>query len=490
MLRAINISFAFGNQIIYNESSFVINSGQKVGLVGPNGSGKSTLFRLLTNKFSPDSGRIELDEKLSFVPQEVAKDDNLEGCPTIREYICKNQIFPDYEILRFMAGLQLQTLTLEQNPLPLSGGQKTKLAIIRALLEQPEMLLLDEPTNFIDKEGRWWILNELAKYTKTLILVSHDLRFLDDVINKVLYINHETRTIDTYQGNYTAFLRQKKERDDLLVREIKVQEKQIKRMRESLTKIRGRSEKGARRKIQLENRLEKIIDSLPDMPQEARKIKIMLPPPAQSGQIPIFTKNITKSYGSKQILKGVNLTLQKGQKTALLGPNGVGKTTLIKIITGNLQADSGQIIPDYNLKIGYYSQEFENFDQTQTVIDSVRQKTNLGEDKIRPMLFKMLFSFDKLRQQISTLSGGEKTRLAIATLLLQDFNLLILDEPTTYLDVMSQRLILEGLKQYQGSMLIVSHNPDFIEELNVDQKYYLPEHRLELVSKKYPSSSR
>lgn len=480
MLRVKDLSFSFGNQVIYNPSSFVVNAGQKVGLVGANGSGKSTLFRLLMGKHSPDTGTVELDERLSFVPQEVSREDPLDHAPTIREYICKNQLFPDYEISRFLAGLQLSSLSLEQDPSHLSGGQKTRLAIIRALLEEPELLLLDEPTNFIDKEGRYWILNELAHYRKTLILVSHDLRFLDDVINKVLFINHQTRTIDTYQGNYTAFLRQKKEREDLLVRQIKVQEKQIIRMRESLTKIGGRSEKGARRKIQLERRLERIIESLPDLPQEARKIKITLPPPAHSGQIPLLTKNITKSFGAKQVLTGVTLTLKRGERTALLGPNGVGKSTLIKILTQNLDADSGEVIRDYNLKIGYYSQEFENFDVSKKVIDAVREKTNLGESQIRPMLFRMLFTYDKLFQPIATLSGGEKTRLAIATLLLQDFNLLILDEPTTYLDVMSQRLILEGLRQYTGSLLIVSHNPEFIDGLAVHQKYHLPEHRLEL----------
>lgn len=479
MLRVTNLSLTYGDKVIYRPSSFIVHPGQKVGLVGSNGSGKSTLFRLITRIISPDTGKIITDEDISFVPQEVNNDDNLDNCQSIRQYICQNQVFPDHEINRYLAGLKLSTLSLNHQPKNLSGGQKTRLAIIRALLEKPEILLLDEPTNFIDQEGRGWILNELSKFPKTLILVSHDLKFLDHVIDKVLYINHQTKTIDTYQGNYSSFLQQKKESENLLVRQIHVQQKQIIKMKEGLGKMKAKSKKGARRKIVLQHRLEKIIENLPEMPVEAKKIKIFLPEPARCGEIPVLIKNICKSYGSKQVLSNINLVLKKGERTALLGPNGAGKTTLIKILTNVLTPDSGQIIPDYNLKIGYYSQEFENFDQSQKLIDEIRKKTNRGESQIRPLLFRMLFSFDQFSQKIQSLSGGEKTRLAIAALLLQDFNLLILDEPTTYLDVMSQRLILEGLKQYQGSLLIVSHNSEFIHELSVKQKLFLPENRLE-----------
>ncbi len=482
MIRAVNLAFRFGNQIIYNTSNFYIGKDQKVGLVGNNGTGKSTLFRLLCGKYSPDEGYLEVDTPVHYVPQEVKKDDNMEGFATVHSYLVAQSEIPDYEIKSMLAGLELQSIDLGGPIAPLSGGQKTKLAIARALLQRPEILLLDEPTNFLDKAGKSWLFSKLTEYPHTLIVVSHDLRFLNSVIDSVLYINHQNKVGEQYKGNYESFLQQKKEREELLTRQVHVQQRKIERMTESLTKIGGRTEKGARRRIQMERRIEHLKETLPDLPKEARAIKVTLPPLSWVGELPMFTKNICKSFGTKQVLSGVNLTLRRGERTALLGPNGAGKTTLIKIMLGSLAPDSGEVIRDRQLSIGYYSQEFEDFNHDKTVIEVVHEKTHLPESAIRPLLFKMLFTLEKMHQSVGTLSGGEKTRLSIATLLLQPKNLLILDEPTTYLDVMSQRLILEALKEYQGSILIVSHNPEFIDGLSVHQKYYLPENKLELVS--------
>lgn len=240
-----------------------------------------------------------------------------------------------------------------------------------------------------------------------------------------------------------------------------------------------KSEKGVRQKIQLVKRIEKMEKNLPAMPPEAKKIKVRLIEPAWVGSMPIMASNICKAYGDNQVLDGVEFNLARGERSALMGANGAGKSTLIKILMGIVEADSGTIKKDEKLKIGYYSQEFETLDFSKTLAETMRDQCQMAEEKYRPHLGRFLFSGDRIFQRVATLSGGEKTRLAIAVLLTWNYNLLILDEPTTYLDVLSQRLILEALKTYKGAMIIVSHTPEFIAELKPARKLYLPENRWE-----------
>jgi ATPase subunit of ABC transporter with duplicated ATPase domains len=217
------------------------------------------------------------------------------------------------------------------------------------------------------------------------------------------------------------------------------------------------------------------------MPPEAKRFKIKLPDPAWVGEMPIIAQNIYKSYGDKKVLQNLNFDIKRGERIALIGPNGAGKSTLIKIIMGLQTPDSGEIIFDQKTSIGYYSQEFETFNYDDTLLATVKNKCQLPEAVIRAQLGRFLFTGDRVFQKVGSLSGGEKTRLAIALLLVQNFNLLILDEPTTYLDVLSQRLILEAIKLYTGAMIVVSHTPEFITELHPSRKFYLPENKMELV---------
>jgi ATPase subunit of ABC transporter with duplicated ATPase domains len=216
------------------------------------------------------------------------------------------------------------------------------------------------------------------------------------------------------------------------------------------------------------------------MPPAVKKINMQLPEPAWVGEVPFMVKNLCKSYGEKKILIDINFDIKRGERIALMGQNGAGKSTLIKILMGMLIQDSGEIIKDEKIKIGYYSQEFETFDMEKNLLETVKDKCEMTEAQLRCLLGRFLFPGQKVFQKISTLSGGEKTRLSIATLLAKNYNLLILDEPTTYLDVLSQRLILEALKFYQGAMIIVSHTPEFIAELKPSRKFLLPENKMEL----------
>jgi len=406
----------------------------------------------------------------------------MENVRNIRKYLDPQNLKEDYELLRIMSKLELSQFELDSSPKNLSGGQKTKLAITRALVQQPDILLLDEPTNFLDIEGKKWVMEFLGRYPHTLIVVSHDLNLLDSKIDKILEINLQTKKIDEYAGNYSAYVKLKTEKDELLVRQIHVQQRHIVQMKKGWLKISHvKSGKGVRQRLQLEKRIRVTEENLPQMPPEAKRFKIKLPDPAWVGEMPIIAQNIYKSYGNKKVLQNLNFDIKRGERIALIGPNGAGKSTLIKLIMGLQAPDSGEIIIDQKTSIGYYSQEFETFNYDDTLLATVKNKCQLPEAVIRAQLGRFLFTGDRVFQKVGSLSGGEKTRLSIALLLVQNFNLLILDEPTTYLDVLSQRLILEAIKLYAGAMIIVSHTPEFIDELKPSRKFYLPENKMELV---------
>lgn len=481
MIRVSHLSFSYGLTPILQDASFSVADNQKVGLVGHNGSGKSTLFRLICGELSPDDGRLEVVGHIVNVPQEVKNDPVMEQSATIRQYLDPNNLHQDFELREILAGLEMATLDFLGSPQVLSGGQKTKLAIARALILQPDILLLDEPTNFLDQAGKLWVMNFLSSYTKTVVLVSHDLHLLDQNIDKVLVINQHTKTIDEYKGNYSDFVRLKSVHDALAKRQAIVAQKHLAQMKKGLAKMAHfKSGKGVRQRLNLQHRVEKMEANLPDIPREIRGMKLVLPEPSWVGSLPIWAKNISHSFGPKIVLQDVSLDIRRGKKIALIGPNGAGKSTLIKILIGQIIPSAGEVIRDDKLSLGYYSQEFENFDLTLTLLQIMKTTCQLPEGRLRSILGRFLFSGDQVLQKISSLSGGEKTRLAIALLLAQNFNLLILDEPTTYLDVLSQRIILEAIKEYQGAILIVSHNPQFLAELRLDRKLYLPDNKIEV----------
>ena len=454
--------------------------------MGPNGSGKTTLLDLINNKETPMEGEIIVGGTVGLVPQEVKRDETMEISKTIREYLDTENIKTDFELKRMLSGLELAEIALDQDPHNLSGGQKTKLALAKALLSQPDILLLDEPTNFMDTAGKKWVMDFLSHYPKTLILISHDLKLMDKAIDKILAINTQTKSIEEYKGNYTQAMKLKAEKEALTKRNVEAEQKHIKRMEKGLVKLyRYTSEKGVRARVRLERRIEKLKVNLPDLPREVKSIKIKIPDPAPVGELPIRVINVCKSYGEKLVLDNINFSIKRGERIVFVGPNGSGKSTLLKILVGEIKADSGEIIRNPSLKYGYYSQEFETFDMQKTVLETMIDDCRRGEDFARPFLGRFMFLGNKVFQKVETLSGGEKTRLAIAILAGHDYNLLILDEPTTYLDTISQRVILEALKSYKGAMIIVSHLEEFVKELQPSRVLFLPENNFTFWSEDY-----
>lgn len=479
MITVRDLSFSYNSRIIFNEVTFSIQAGAKVGLIGPNGAGKSTLLKILCKQIIPDGGKVEIIGSIGSVPQEIKHDPVMEVSPTIGEYLDPEHIKHSYELFKMMSGVELGDLDLEASPKTLSGGQKTRLALARALLSQPDILLLDEPTNFLDTKGKQWVMDFLSNYPSTLILISHDLALLDKDIDKILLVDSTKNKVEEYKGNYSQALARKNEKEQLLRKQVHVEGRSIQRLEEAIKVV------GVRQRIALQNRVAKMKEKLPELPPEIRAIKFKLAEPAWVEAIPLKAINISKSYGDVKVLEDINLTIERGEKVALIGPNGVGKSTLIKILMGSLIADNGEVLKSENLKVGYYSQEFETLDFSKTILETARGEANLPDSVIRPILGRFLFSQTKINQEVGTLSGGEKTRLSIALLLLQDYNLLILDEPTTYLDVMSQSIILQVLKEYKGAVLIVSHTEEFIKELHPNRALLLPENHFDFWSEDF-----
>jgi ATP-binding cassette, subfamily F, member 3 len=476
MISATNITFRYIDRPLYRAGNFSVGRGMKVGIVGPNGAGKSTLLKLITGEEVPDEGQVRVEGTLASVPQEVRYDMDLETAPTVQAYIDPTGKLPDYELEKMLAGIGLPELRLDMKPFSMSGGQKTRLAIIRALVREPDILLLDEPTNFLDLEGKKWVMDFLMRFPNTLVLISHDIELIDASIDKVIAINPTTQTIDEHKGSYSNYLAVKGQKEDLLKRQILNEQKHIKRMKIGLRKMdRFTSDKGVRQRTQLKKRIKRLEEALPEAPKELRLMRFSMPEPTRVGELPLIVDGVSKSFDGVLVLEELSFAMRRGERLALIGPNGVGKSTLIKIIMGLLDAESGSVHKDAALNIGYYSQEKESFDEEKTVLESILEASPFGEPVVRPILAGFLFGGNKVFQQIKRLSGGEKTRLAIAHMLSQSHNMLILDEPTTYLDTMSQRVILEALKRYTGTLLVVSHTPQFIQELQPDRALLMPQ---------------
>lgn len=485
MVRFSNVTFGFSERPLFEGASFIVGKNQKVGLVGPNGAGKSTLLSLINRYESPKEGNVEVIGSIGYVPQEVKMDKDLENAETVHQYVNEDNLVSDFELKKLFAGLEL-SVDFSSKPQKLSGGQKTKLALARALIKKPDILLLDEPTNFMDLAGKKWVSDFLSAYPNTLILISHDLKLMDSAIDKIIAINPQTKQIEEYKGSYTKAMKLREESMALLKRKIIVEQKHIKKMEESVQKLwRNTSKKGVRQRVILQRRVERLKQSLPELPAEVRAIKVDLPEPARIGELAIKVSNVSKSFADKNVLNNVNFSIQRGERIALIGPNGSGKSTFLKIITDRLSPDDGEVIKNDGLNYGYYSQEFETFDFNKTVLNTFIDATDKEEGYARSFLGRYMFLGNKVFQRVETLSGGEKTRLSIACLTGRNYNLLILDEPTTYLDVLSQRVILESLKEYKGAMIIVSHTPEFVKELNPSRALLLPENRFTFWSEEF-----
>ena len=515
----------FGIYHILNDVSFLVNQGDKIGIVGANGSGKTTLFKILAESESYDSGTIAKRKgvKLSYLDQipdytgtvqEVlleAFDALLEkktaleafsqtlhassSAQAIKQYGTMQEEFEqlggyemDTQMQRIIKGLQIDERWLLRPFVSLSGGEKSRVVLGKLLLEQPDVLLLDEPTNHLDLQSIEWLEQYLSKLKSTVLVISHDRVLLDRFAQKI--INLEQGKTRVYQGNYSTFIQEKAIYMESLWNEYMAQNKMIKRMEEQIERYRiwGRmrdSEKMYKRAKELEHRLERI-ERL-DKPFEQQSINVRLTSGQRTGKDVLTLENVSKSYDT-EILSEVNANVYYQDRVFIVGNNGTGKTTLFRCILGE-EPYAGTIKLGSKVKVGSLNQEIIYQDTHKRVVDELRDRIPCSEGEARTKLAKFLFFGDDVYKQVSSLSGGEKSRLELCSLVHSDNNVLLLDEPTNHLDIESKELLETALLDYQGTLIIISHDRYFINKL-ADYIYILENNKLTYFNGNYEEYSK
>ena len=507
MISVSNLTLYFGGQDVFSGISLAINKGDKIGLVGKNGAGKSTLLNLFASKITPNSGDVAIPNnlKIGYLTQDLDFKDELtvideakkafkeintlqKSIDTLNVEISErtdfesdsyleliNQLHEKQEEFQIKGGNDLQS-TISQVLLGLgfmqpdftrqtnefSGGWRMRIELAKILLQKPDVMLLDEPTNHLDIESIIWLENWLKKYKGALVLVSHDRLFLDGVTNRTVEIAFGK--LNDYKASYTKYVTLRKDRQEKQIQAKKNQDKYIAETKVLINKFRAKKNKAAFAQT-LIKKLEKL-ERIEVEQEDIAKMKFKFSPAPHSGKVSLIAKSISKNYEKLQVLKGVNLEIVKGEKIAFVGKNGEGKTTLAKIIVDELEFE-GNVKLGHQVNIGYYAQNQSDFlDENKTVLQCIQDAADVNTSgKVRDILGSFLFSNDDVDKKIKVLSGGERARVALCKLLLEPINFLIMDEPTNHLDMMSKDILKRALKDYDGSLIIVSHDRDFLQGL-------------------------
>lgn len=505
ILACNNIKKSFGVNEIIKNASFNIEERERVAIVGINGAGKSTLLKIIMNEETPDDGMVTIakDKTIGFLSQHQdfeldntifnavleTKQDiisleqeirNLERKMSevtgtelddlMKTYTNKNHEFEllngyayRSEVTGIIKGLGFTEDDFDKNVRRLSGGQKTRVALCKLLVSSPDIIILDEPTNHLDMKSIEWLETFLINYKGTVIIVSHDRYFLDKIVSKVIDIDQGE--VRTYQGNYSEYAKKKQDFIDARIKQYLNQQAEIKHQEAVITKLKSfNREKSIKRAESREKALEKI-DRIEKPTEINNDIKLTLEPNIESGKDVLTVTNLAKAFGEHQLFSDISFEIKKGERVALIGDNGTGKTTILKMINGILNPDSGEIRLGSKVYPGYYDQEQLNLDPDNTLYDELSNAfPDLTQTQVRNTLASFLFTNDDVFKKISDLSGGEKGRVALAKLMLSECNFLLLDEPTNHLDIDSKEILENVLKSYKGTVFFVSHDRYFINE--------------------------
>ena len=514
-----NLTMSFGTQVIFNDVSLNIPENEKIGVVGLNGAGKTTLFKIIMGFESPDTGKVYIKKnyRVDWLPQVISDDvDNMEIC--VLDYLMsgrpidklnarlqslydeladpncnQKEIFNEIEkiqkkldywdcynadtiLLKIIDGMGIEDSILEKKLSELSGGQKSKIAFARLLYSNPEVILLDEPTNHLDEKSKQYIINYLKGYKGTVFIISHDIDFLDKVTSKTLFLDKRTKKFELYDGNYSKFKKVQSEREASLIRQARIQQQEEDKLREIINKYANASGNRKRMAQDREKKLEKLLNDKIEILDTNKTIKLDLSISRESGNMPLKINNLFFRYNKSRndfIIDGLDFEIHKGEKFLIVGENGIGKSTLLKLIMGLLTPDKGNIEIGKKTDIGYYAQELEILDNAKTILENF-SGMNFSQRQLRSILSKFLFFGDDVFKNVGILSPGERSRVALAKLAMSGANLLILDEPTNHLDPETQYLIADVFRDYQGTMLVVSHNPEFVDNLGIERTLILP----------------
>ena len=497
MLTVSQLSKSFSGRILFDDVSLQVNRGDRIGLVGPNGAGKSTLFSLILGEASPDTGQITIEKSatIGFLPQETAaaKDETvlelaLATTPELSEaqkvikqhelgsgsddgaYHRALHIFDEHggwqlepKAKRVLAGLAFCESDFDRTAHAMSGGWIMRAHLARLLVMEPDLLLLDEPTNHLDLESLQWFQEFLRNYPGAIVMISHDREFLNQLVGSIVEIANAK--LVRYRGNWDNYVEEKAAREMQQLSAYKNQQKEIASLQLFADRFRAKASKAsqAQSKLKQIDRMEKI--GAPTAP--GKTIKFHFPQPSRSGLRAITLKDVNHAYGDLVVYRGLNFHAERGQRTVLVGPNGAGKSTLLKLLGGVLPVQHGTREPGHNVRVGYFSQNRIDVLNTKlTVLESALDAPNpVSEQTARTVLGSFLFRGDDVFKSVAVLSGGEKSRLALVKLLLDPPNLLLMDEPTTHLDIGSIDALIAALKQYHGTLIFISHDVHFIRAI-------------------------
>ncbi len=504
ILAVNNISKTYGTTEILRAVSFHINEREKAAIVGLNGAGKSTLLKIIIGEIPADEGEIilskgstigylaqhqnlnseysiyeemltvkqeiiTLDEKIRSLELEMkhAEGTKLEQLLStytrlMHEFEVKNGYAYRSEVIGILKGLGFQEDEFSKKVNTLSGGQKTRIALGKLLLSKPDIILLDEPTNHLDLISIAWLETFLLNYNGAVVVVSHDRYFLDKVVSKVIELDHAKA--QSYEGNYSLYAEKKTMLRNAMLKQYLNQQKEIKHQEEVIAKLRSfNREKSIKRAESREKMLDKI-ERL-DRPLENSQIHFSLEPRVVSGNDVLSVNGLSKSFGSLKLFSDLSFEIKRGEKVAIIGNNGTGKTTILKMINGQVEADAGEVKLGTKVHIGYYDQEHQVLDPEKTLFDELQDAyPHLDNTAVRNILAAFLFTEDDVFKRIKDISGGERGRVSLAKLMLSEANLLILDEPTNHLDIASKEILENALKHYSGTILYVSHDRYFINK--------------------------
>ena len=513
MITVSALELRAGARALLQDVSFRVQPGDRIGLVGRNGAGKTTLTKTLAGETLPAGGTITRAGEIGYLPQDprtgdldvLARDRVLSarGLDEVLRGLEKMQVQlaerPDDEDLlrrygnleerfaalggysaeseaaRICSSLGLPERALEQRIGTLSGGQRRRIELARILFSDATTLLLDEPTNHLDADSIVWLRGYLQRHTGGLVVISHDVELLDAVVNKVFHLDANRAELDQYNVGWKTYLKQRETDEKRRKRERANAEKTAGVLTAQAEKMRAKATKAKAAQGMLK-RAEKLLAGAEGVRAQDRVAKLRFPEPAPCGKTPLTAQELSKSYGSLEIFTDVTLAIDRGARVVVLGLNGAGKTTLLRVLSGTETPDTGEVVPGHGLRLGYYAQEHDTLDTDRTVLENMRTSSpDLPEPEARRVLGSFLFTGDVVHQQAGTLSGGEKTRLALATLVVSGANVLLLDEPTNNLDPASREEVLGALATYKGAVVLVTHDEGAVTALQPEKVLMLPD---------------
>jgi len=514
-MKGVDMNLSFSLEKIYENANFQINDLDKVGVVGVNGAGKTTLFKVILKQQELDTGKLITNNKvIGYLPQEIVIEDesitvleyiesarpikkleqeleelynkaSTNPSETIMKKISKIQERLEYYdcyktesiILKLIEDMDVDIELLDMRLKDLSGGQKSKIAFLRLLYSKSDILLLDEPTNHLDVKTKQCVQNYLRNYKGMVLIISHDVLFLNAIVNKIMYINKANHKISVYDGNYDIYQKKLEQEKKIKEKLIEQEEKEIEELKKFVEKAKQATRTNHALKKMGKDREKKLEVKLQNQTQRDKKyntLKLNIKPERDGSKIPLKVNNISFNYeGKNSLYKDLSFNINNKERFLIVGENGVGKSTLLKLIIGRLKPNTGSIWYGNKTDIAYYAQELELLDSNKNILENIDTK-GYSEKELRNILGRFLFYGDDVFKKVSVLSPGEKARISLCKILLKKANLLVLDEPTNHLDPETQKIIGENFKNYEGTIIVVSHNPTFVNQIDINRMLILP----------------